>query len=102
MSNIQDVARSAFNIEGCMCQKCVHEVISKRPFPDNLMYPFIVCPDCGNKRCPKATFHDNDCTRSNEPGQEGSSYPAVDWNAKPKTHEELMALIESWDEEEDE
>jgi hypothetical protein len=35
---------------------------------------FIVCPTCGNKRCPKATYHDNACTGSNEPGQPGSSY----------------------------
>ena len=93
MSDIQDAARSAYNIEGCMCEKCVGEEISKRPFPDNLMYPFIVCPDCGNKRCPKATFHENGCTRSNEPGQEGSSYPAVDWTTPPMTAEELWALL---------
>lgn len=35
---------------------------------------FIVCPDCGNKRCPRATHHDNPCTRSNESGQPGSDY----------------------------
>ncbi|MFF4026936.1 hypothetical protein ACFYY5_29210 [Nocardia elegans] len=34
----------------------------------------IVCPDCGNKRCPKATHHDHVCTGSNEAGQEGSVY----------------------------
>ena len=36
--------------------------------------PFIVCPLCGNKRCPRATHHDNPCSGSNEPGQEGSWY----------------------------
>ena len=34
----------------------------------------IVCKVCGNKRCPKATDHRNDCTNSNEPGQTGSCY----------------------------
>jgi hypothetical protein len=34
----------------------------------------IVCPTCGNKRCPKATDHRLDCTGSNEPGQPGSAY----------------------------
>jgi len=29
-----------------------------------------VCADCGNKRCPRATFHGYQCNRSNEPGQE--------------------------------
>jgi hypothetical protein len=41
----------------------------------------IVCPTCGNKRCPKATFHGNDCTGSNAPNQPGSSYQicCCDW-----------------------
>lgn len=34
----------------------------------------ILCPDCGNKRCPKASNHKNKCTKSNEPGQKGSVY----------------------------
>ncbi len=35
---------------------------------------FIVCRDCGNKRCPHATDHRHACTGSNEPGQVGSRY----------------------------
>lgn len=34
----------------------------------------ILCPKCGNKRCPKATDCSLDCTNSNEPGQPGSIY----------------------------
>lgn len=34
----------------------------------------IVCPECGNKRCPKATNHRNTCTGSNDPEQQGSAY----------------------------
>lgn len=34
----------------------------------------VVCPDCGNKRCPKATDLALGCTNSNEPGQAGSRY----------------------------
>ena len=34
----------------------------------------ILCPKCGNKRCPKASHHELDCTNSNEPGQHGSIY----------------------------
>lgn len=30
----------------------------------------IVCPTCGNKRCPRAAFCGYVCTRSNEPNQE--------------------------------
>ena len=32
----------------------------------------ILCPECGNKRCPKATDHMLDCTESNEARQPGS------------------------------
>jgi hypothetical protein len=39
-----------------------------------LMRRMIVCPDCGNKRCPKASHHDNPCSGSNEVGQSGSIY----------------------------
>ena len=35
---------------------------------------FIVCPACGNKRCPKATNHELACTNSNASGQPGSDY----------------------------
>lgn len=51
----------------CWCLTC-------RPVVLNDMR-FVVCPDCGNKRCPRANDHRNACTGSNEPGQEGSAYP---------------------------
>ena len=34
----------------------------------------ILCSECGNKRCPKASDHDLDCTDSNDPDQTGSVY----------------------------
>jgi hypothetical protein len=34
----------------------------------------MVCPACGNKRCPKASDHELACTGSNEPGQPGSVF----------------------------
>lgn len=53
----------------CWCHTC-------RPvtFADS---HFVVCPDCGNKRCPHANDHRHACTGSNEPGQEGSAYTAA-------------------------
>lgn len=57
------------------CYECLKD---KKIHPD---YPFfipqmmmIVCLICGNKRCPKATDHNLECTNSNEPNQEGSRY----------------------------
>ena len=35
----------------------------------------VLCPTCGNKRCPRANDHRHDCTGSNEAGQPGSAYP---------------------------
>lgn len=53
----------------CWCRTC-------RPVTMSDMR-FVVCPDCGNKRCPHANDHRNDCTGSNDPGQAGSAYPAA-------------------------
>lgn len=61
----QDVAVN----QDCWCRTC-------RPVTLNDMR-FVVCPDCGNKRCPRANDHRNACTGSNEPGQEGSAYPDI-------------------------
>ena len=61
--------RDALNEPTCWCHIC-------RPVTVTDMR-FVVCPDCGNKRCPHANDHRNTCTGSNEPGQEGSAYPAA-------------------------
>ncbi|HBZ1127949.1 hypothetical protein [Klebsiella pneumoniae] len=60
---------------GCWCRTC-------RPVTLNDMR-FVVCPDCGNKRCPRANDHRNACTGSNEPGQESSAYPDTPREVKP-------------------
>ncbi|WP_371343815.1 DUF3850 domain-containing protein [Klebsiella quasipneumoniae] len=59
----------------CWCRTC-------RPVVLNDMR-FVVCPDCGNKRCPRANDHRNACTGSNQPGQEGSAYPDTLQEPKP-------------------
>lgn len=56
-------------IRDCWCHTC-------RPVTMGDMR-FVVCPDCGNKRCPHANDHNNACTGSNEPGQAGSAYPSA-------------------------
>lgn len=70
---------------GCeSCYECIAPIVEARPWPDNLMFPFIVCAECGNKRCAKAETHTNECTGSNEPGQVGSTrYPAPPWQPLP-------------------
>jgi hypothetical protein len=60
----------------CECHWC----ITKKDLRDRLsgfplnMTKMILCPSCGNKRCPKASDHRLKCTASNEPGQVGSVY----------------------------
>lgn len=54
----------------CWCHTC--RPVRMHPPEDMRM---VLCPDCGNKRCPKANDHRNACTGSNEPGQPGSAYP---------------------------
>ncbi|HFY1085554.1 TPA: hypothetical protein ACIG0G_000503 [Salmonella enterica subsp. enterica serovar Typhimurium] len=64
-----ELAVSSQAVPDCWCRTC-------RPVTMNDMR-FVVCPDCGNKRCPRANDHRNACTGSNELGQEGSAYPAA-------------------------
>ena len=64
----------------------------------------ILCPTCGNKRCPRANDHTNACSGSNQPGQVGSAYPTPpapveapltsdDWREKVVTVGMLHALL---------
>jgi hypothetical protein len=56
---------------------CRHEPVSccyKHASIEQQMSYMILCPECGNKRCPKSTNCSLSCTGSNEPGQSGSRY----------------------------
>lgn len=57
----------------CRCYNCLSKVKDQNGWPVT-MYTFIVCPICGNKRCPRATDHNLECTNSNDPRQPGSRY----------------------------
>ena len=54
------------------CHRCL-ENVTENGWPARLVR-MILCPVCGNKRCPKATDHEHECTNSNDPGQPGSIY----------------------------
>jgi hypothetical protein len=59
----------------CGCRACV----VARPRTEITKFGvawMILCPSCGNKRCPHASNHELMCTGSNEPGQLGSVYRA--------------------------
>lgn len=55
---------------------------------------YILCVDCGNKRCPKATDHDNACSGSNEPEQEGSVYGGLGPDAPSPSSTRLREFFE--------
>lgn len=65
--HLGDVESVSFDAK-CWCETCVPHSQSMR---------MILCPDCGNKRCPKARNHENPCTGSNAVGQKGSSWEHV-------------------------
>ena len=56
------------------CYECLKDKKDERTGLSIAFSRMIVCPECGNKRCPKATDHNLDCTNSNESGQPGSRY----------------------------
>ena len=61
--------------DSCFCYNCNKtKIVDGFPYVLNHM---IVCPHCGNKRCPKANNHRNACTNSNDVGQKGSSWEHV-------------------------
>lgn len=56
----------------CWCHACNKDrTVGGFPYS---MTTMILCPTCGNKRCPHANDHRNACTGSNEVGQPGSAY----------------------------
>lgn len=64
----------SFAPEQCECHRCIEEKgLKVGPLPLSSV-KMILCPTCGNKRCPKANDHRNECSGSNEPGQPGSAY----------------------------
>jgi hypothetical protein len=69
-SNWDDIFKKKPIVEDetiCYCIKCRKAAKINQP-------RMVVCPTCGNKRCPNASDHELECTNSNESGQAGSVY----------------------------
>jgi hypothetical protein len=70
------------NMSECWCYECKKDIPILQDYSSPLlgikltqaMVTMVVCPTCGNKRCPRATDHRLACTDSNDPGQLGSRY----------------------------
>lgn len=66
------------HVKQCGCRQCLRDRNEGRwhlgGFVPAELTQMILCPDCGNKRCPHATDHRNACTNNNAPGQPGSAY----------------------------
>jgi hypothetical protein len=77
----------------CYCIRCLrNRKVSKEHAP-HLPYEssrMIVCPNCGNKRCPHASDHTYNCTNSNSLNQEGSIF--CDKNELPSFQESYKEL----------
>lgn len=73
----------------CWCATCRPITPFGNP-EDNRM---VLCPTCGNKRCPHANDHRNACTNSNKPGQFAT--PAQATPEGGHTRLDIMSLIHS-------
>ncbi len=67
LGKLREAADAEQDADKCWCWRCTRE-------SSRFATRMILCPTCGNKRCPKASDHRLSCTGSNEPGQEGSVY----------------------------
>jgi Zn finger protein HypA/HybF involved in hydrogenase expression len=56
----------------CWCHRCCKEQTGYQH-----MFQMVLCPICGNKRCPKSSDHRLECSGSNEPNQKGSIYGGI-------------------------
>lgn len=62
----------------CGCWSCNEAAINREGGLSMISRLMILCPECGYKRCPRSTHHDNACTGSNEYGQPGSRYGGIE------------------------
>ena len=88
---MSDQAPASYPPAACWCRNCDHAAkAGLSPLAAlQLGSRFIVCPDCGNKRCPKGTNHELACANSNAPGQIGSEWE----NVKPAASTPAPALL---------
>jgi hypothetical protein len=54
------------------CRECLKNKRDEDGWPV-LLTTFVVCQQCGNKRCPKADDHNFKCSGSNELNQVGEA-----------------------------
>lgn len=71
------------SMKNCECRDCYFKNITEIEKQNEheliapvwmLMQRVFLCEFCGNKRCPHATNHLNECINSNAVGQKGSAY----------------------------
>lgn len=66
--------REPLTDEQCDCRACINTRGDSFAGVPRLLTEMIVCPQCGNKRCPHAENHRSACTGSNEPEQVGRAH----------------------------
>lgn len=64
----------------CWCTTCRPNTVSDMRF--------VVCPACGNKRCPRAHNHALACTGSNDVGQPGSAWAHIKPAQQPQADDD--------------
>ena len=61
-------------IKICHCRQCQVDREDKKDGIPMWMARMTVCDLCGNKRCPHASNHQNECSGSNARNQTGGVY----------------------------
>jgi|GEM_PF-1416049 len=79
-------------LRACWCFRCLDA--PELGFENPTARTMILCPACGNKRCPRATDHRFACTGSNEAGQFGSRYGEPITDSRDATADEWKEIAQ--------
>lgn len=81
-------------LRACWCFRCLDA--PEHGLNNPTCNTMILCPACGNKRCPRASDHRFACTGSNEPGQFGSKYRPIDAPPFPANPLHSLDRLRNW------
>ena len=83
----------------CGCKRCLTERDERVHGIPAVLTRMVVCPACGDKRCPRAEDHRNACTtlpRLFLPGLKVTIEPALPMHEAIRLGEELAPKVEAW------
>lgn len=64
MSALGQALLNDLALRKCWCYTCDFNGVTKTPLLGGMRTRMNLCPDCGNKRCPRALYHESACMHS--------------------------------------